>query len=248
MNDTSLIRLKIAVEKTVRPLPARQSCKRRMRQEMLAHLVAVHEQEMARLGDDGAAADEALKRFGDPREVSMQLLTSLRWPDRVGYRLDRIFDPGAGESPAQMAARVFSFMLLGYAALLIVMLPVLLLDGRQYLLIPILRIAVVTSIVAAVLCCLLMTIPVRLGRILYGGHCQRPLISSLPCIALSFAVLPVLAFIADWGATADLTAGVDHLLFSCLISPAAPAIFLLIAKPLFEEIRYRQEWHSLDID
>lgn len=247
MNDTSLTRMKIAVERAVRPLLTRQTCKRRMRQEMLAHLIAVHAQEMKKLGNDEAATDHTLERFGDPQELLSQLQEGLRWWDRVGYRLDEIFEPKPGESTVRLAVRPFMFMLLAYAVILAVMLPILLLQGKQYLLLPIVRMAIVTSIVATVLHCLLITIPIRLGRILYSGRCRRPLVAVLPYVIFSLAVFPLLAFFTFWGLTGDLKASFGHFQFGCLFAPAAPAVFLLMTKPIFEETSHRQEWDSLEI-
>ena len=44
-----------------------------MREELLAHLTAIYEEEKARLHDSAAAISEAKKRFGNPQELSREL-------------------------------------------------------------------------------------------------------------------------------------------------------------------------------
>ena len=49
MKETYLRQLQRTVEQAVRPVRASLSCKRRMREEMLNHLLAVYEQDIRRL-------------------------------------------------------------------------------------------------------------------------------------------------------------------------------------------------------
>ena len=51
MNELTLTQLKIIVERAVRPVRASTARKRKMREELLAHVVGVFEEEGARLGD-----------------------------------------------------------------------------------------------------------------------------------------------------------------------------------------------------
>ena len=52
MNESILTQLKVIVERAVRPVRASTSRKRKMREELLAHVGGVFEEECARLGDD----------------------------------------------------------------------------------------------------------------------------------------------------------------------------------------------------
>ena len=80
MNDVTLKDLKIVVERAVRPVRATLARKRRMREELLAHLVSIFEEEAENLGDDRAALLAAKKRFGDPKELTGQLQETVsRW-------------------------------------------------------------------------------------------------------------------------------------------------------------------------
>jgi hypothetical protein len=73
MNESNLIQMKIIVERAVRPVRASTFRKRNMREELLAHVSGVFEEELARLGDERAALERAALRFGQPAEVMSQL-------------------------------------------------------------------------------------------------------------------------------------------------------------------------------
>jgi hypothetical protein len=95
--------LMVHVERAVRAVRASPARKRRMRQELLAHLTALVEEEKARGGDEGQALARALQRFGDPAGLSRDLEASVprleRWLSRLLFR-------GAGESGLRYAARI----------------------------------------------------------------------------------------------------------------------------------------------
>ena len=73
MNESTLTQLRIIVERAVRPVRASASRKGKMREELLAHVVGVFEEEWARLGDERAAVERTALRFGNPAEVTSQL-------------------------------------------------------------------------------------------------------------------------------------------------------------------------------
>jgi hypothetical protein len=60
MNESTLTQLKIVVERAVRPIRASMSRKRKMREELMAHVSAVFEEEAARLDNEQAATSSAL--------------------------------------------------------------------------------------------------------------------------------------------------------------------------------------------
>jgi hypothetical protein len=122
MNEFSLTQLKIIVERAVRPVRASTLRKREMREELLAHVSGVLEEESAKLGDDGTALERTALRFGNPAEVTALLQESV--PFRDGIR--RLFWEGRpGESTMRTAFRVawvtgtvnvFSFVVALFAA------------------------------------------------------------------------------------------------------------------------------------
>jgi hypothetical protein len=113
MNDVSLKALKVIVERAVGPVRATMARKRRMREELLAHLLAIFDEEAEKLGDEQAALEQAKQRFGDARELTSQLQQAVpRWDrcrsmvESMGYR--------PGESAWHLAAKHFLAMLLIY--------------------------------------------------------------------------------------------------------------------------------------
>jgi hypothetical protein len=102
MNESTLTRLKIIVERAVRPVRASTGRKRKMREELLAHVVGVFEEEVARLGDERAALEQTALRFGSPAEVTSRLQESVPAGDRIA----RFFDGRPGEAALWVPLRV----------------------------------------------------------------------------------------------------------------------------------------------
>ena len=71
------------VERVVRPIRARRPRKDRMRAELLAHLTDIYEEELARLDNDRAAVEQAIRRFGEPEQLRRQLQDSVPFLERV---------------------------------------------------------------------------------------------------------------------------------------------------------------------
>jgi hypothetical protein len=110
MNDVILKELKVVVERVVGPVRATMVRKRRMREELLAHLVAIFAEEAKLSGDEQAALEQAKRRFGDPRELTGQLQQAVpRWDrcrsilENMGYR--------PSEAAWHLAVRHFLVML-----------------------------------------------------------------------------------------------------------------------------------------
>jgi hypothetical protein len=117
MNEANLSELKIVVERAVRPVRATMARKRKMREELLAHLLAIFEEEAEKLGDEQTALDMAKRRFGDPKELSRELQASVSHWDRFGSILENLgYQPT--ESAWHLAAKHFLVMLLIYLLLL----------------------------------------------------------------------------------------------------------------------------------
>jgi hypothetical protein len=102
MNETTVTQLKIIVERAVRPVRASTGCKRKMREELLAHVVGVFEEESAKLGDERAAVERTALRFGNPAEVTSQLQESVSARDAVR----RYWEGRPGEPAWRTAVRL----------------------------------------------------------------------------------------------------------------------------------------------
>jgi hypothetical protein len=91
MNDSTLAQLQAIVERAIQPVRASQSFKRNMREELLAHLIAVFEEEAVRLGDEGLALERTRQRFGNCDELTNQLQESITPAGRLGWIMDRVW-------------------------------------------------------------------------------------------------------------------------------------------------------------
>ena len=82
MNESIHDQLDAIVGCAIRPVSASASRKRMIREELLAHVTAVFDEELARLGDEQAAVNETARRFGIAAELESQLQASVPWLDR----------------------------------------------------------------------------------------------------------------------------------------------------------------------
>ena len=104
MNESTLTQLKILVERAVRPVQSSAVRKWKMREELLAHVVGVFEEE-ARLGDEEAALARTQERFGQAAELTGQLQASVPPSDRAERFFENLFG-GSGQSALRLAARL----------------------------------------------------------------------------------------------------------------------------------------------
>src|SRR5262245_41941943 len=103
MNESTLTQLKVIVERAVRPVRASAARKRKMREELLAHVVGVFEDE-SEFGDQQAALARTQERFGQAAELTGQLQASVPPNDRVERFAENLFG-GSGQSALRLAAR-----------------------------------------------------------------------------------------------------------------------------------------------
>jgi hypothetical protein len=107
--------LMVAVERVVRPMRADPRRKMKMRQELLAHLTNAYEEGKARLGNESLALEEAVRRFGNPTELTRELQASVPFFERVLFThvagtkwavaIDRYMEGKPGESPFRHMVR-----------------------------------------------------------------------------------------------------------------------------------------------
>jgi hypothetical protein len=83
--------LRKLVEQIVRPVRASPSRKRDVREELLAHVIAVFEDECVRLGDQQSALQRTALRFGNPAELSDELQGSISVAGYAGWLLESVF-------------------------------------------------------------------------------------------------------------------------------------------------------------
>jgi ATP-dependent Clp protease ATP-binding subunit ClpC len=102
------------VERAVRPVRAGTLCKRKMREELLAHFAAIYDQEQARHNDSAAALAAAARRFGEPADLAMELQSALPAHERLNHFIERWLMYRAPESAARFSLRMaaHTFLLL----------------------------------------------------------------------------------------------------------------------------------------
>jgi hypothetical protein len=93
------------IERAVRPVHAGTKYKRRIREELLGHLTAIYEEELKTRADPEAALEAAAKRFGDPRELSSHLQTSVRASERRAWHVEQWLGWRAPEPASAMVLR-----------------------------------------------------------------------------------------------------------------------------------------------
>jgi hypothetical protein len=88
MNESTLTKLEALIESAVAPILATRARKRKMREEMLAHLTAIFDEEFVRTGNEADALQTASQRFGEPAELSRQLQATITPLGYVAWFLD----------------------------------------------------------------------------------------------------------------------------------------------------------------
>ena len=246
MNEVTLKELKIVVERAVMPVRASMARKRKIREELLAHLVSVFEEE-ARHGDEQVALEQTKQRFGDPGELTTQLQQAVpRW-DRFA-RLGEAGPYWPGETLPRFAGRITIFTLVLVLAFTLIVLPTLLFVGvRQNDLAVIAYTFLVIDVLTIPLTLVSATdrrnvsslVPRAIGPLLAAGDglwFGFTGIFSRSCLRV--------VLVADRRVCDEFT----HLCFACCFAPLAPGLFAIMARQTGEQLRYCEEWASLAIE
>jgi len=254
MNETVLLKLKVIVERAVRPVKASISRKKKMREELLAHVTGVFEDEMPRCSDETAALIQVEKRFGEPGELSRKLQESVSTIDRFGFLVGQLYKPQAGESLVRRARRfgVISFAIHLILTLPLVVIVYLFLAKSTVLDKGILGI-VLASIAYGGVSFLVTLLSNGLQQTLFGvsgrSLSKGGLLVMLSCFVPVFLPLDIAVAVLPFLSVAD---GVNEG-YAVLraIWPAiilSPLAFVVLAKLISDEKRYVEEWARLQID
>jgi hypothetical protein len=230
MNDVTLTELKIVVERAVRPVRATVYSKRKMREELLAHLVSIFAEEMQEAGDEHAALDQVKRRFGDPRELTGELQQAVSQWDRFLYFIENFICFRAGESMLLHAARVAVLPYMWSAITCLLVLAVLLIRGRQYEIGRVMFGFLAASVVVSGIVFVLTFLAHGLRNALYCDTSRRSIPLAIVLGLLAALLLPVGGFVLSWTASSDVALGYAHFCFLCWFSLVVPVLLLLIAK------------------
>jgi hypothetical protein len=105
MNENVLTQLKVFVERAVRPVRALRRRRMKMREELLAHVSDVFEQEAARSVSVVDALARTQQRFGELAPLTASLQESVPWPERMAATLENYLCQKPGETPLRFALR-----------------------------------------------------------------------------------------------------------------------------------------------
>jgi hypothetical protein len=245
MTDDIHTKLKVLVERAVRPVRASISRKRSMREELLAHVTAIFEEEVEKSGDEGIAFERSTQRFGDPREISNELRSSVpRWNRIQGFLQGGRFEPG--ESSLHFTAKYTLGTVMIYAIAVVGMFAITLLTGNWREFTTTLHIMPVLIAVSAVFVWLLLLFGSKISRALYGSDSERSVRTVIACCLASVLLLPTLVTLIYWGAWLGVPN--STLLLACALAPATPVLVVLMARQMADEVRPDEEWARLDID
>jgi hypothetical protein len=243
MNDSTLTQLKILVERAVRPVRASTPCKRKMREELLAHVLAVFEEEMTKLGDERTALERTGQRFGNAAELTGQLQASVPTSDALAGFMDRLwFLPG--ESALRRAVRR-TLLLIGAFLPMFLLAVWLALRARgsdwpaeAWSLLA----RVLFSVTFLVFGFTYLTEGMR--RALHGPDGRsRP--RSVLIAVVGSLLIPVVVCVLDTGARGW---GLMDVLLILYFACASLGIVVALASENAARLRYHQEWASLPIE
>lgn len=233
MNESTLIQLKIMVERAVRPVRAGSARKRKMREELLAHVVGVFEEE-AKHGDEQAALARTQERFGQASELTGQLQASVpRSEDLFG---------GPGPSALRLAASVAAAL----APLSLIPLGIMIfVHGR-------LPVAPRPPFLWVLLCTAFVAFS---GALLIQGMRQalfgpgRSWLRAGLIAAAAWIVIPVTTLALSLSVTVDLQRSLWEFVVPLLpINVLAPVAVVALVCVLDSAWRHDREWARLDID
>jgi hypothetical protein len=244
MSESTSRQLKILVERAVRPVRASTGSKRKMREELLAHVTAVFEEEVARLADEQAALERTAQRFGNPAELTGQLQESVPALDSIQRFAERLVDwvfVRPRESTLRRAVRYVIGMEVVTLTLLLLFAGLLLLRGvgqwpsdALWYTCPVL---LVCGYMGFTLCLLESSIRRLLGEQTVRSWLRLALVlvgSTAVAVALGFLAYEVSTKVAIW--VSVFTVGL----------PVVPAWAL--AHDFTARKRYDEEWASLQIE
>jgi hypothetical protein len=103
--------LAVVVERIVRPLKMRTQRRWRVRSDLMAHLIAIREEERAAGGDEDAVLERTLARFGEPATLSAEIDGQTTWWEKGSGRFEKIFNRRPRERFELFALRLMVLML-----------------------------------------------------------------------------------------------------------------------------------------
>jgi ATP-dependent Clp protease ATP-binding subunit ClpC len=244
------IELMKIVERVVRPVRASTPWKRRMRDELFAHLTGIYEQEVARLKSPALALEQAARRFGEPAELTGELECALPAYERFSRLIERWMLYRAPESAARYSLRLATntFWLLA-GCLGLVMFGVVLVYGW---------IAAVQTLASVFAAILFLTPPmqfvivlalIKMRDAMWGAFGSRKSLGHVFAYSLVIAAAAQLYLMGvATVARLDFGAGIEAARVSGMIGVISAIAFLALAYVTGRDTIRDTKWALLDIE
>lgn len=244
VSDEIVTKLKVLVERAVRPVRASGSRKGQMREELLAHVTAIFEEEVEQFGDEQIAVERTRQRFGDPRELSTELQRSVPFWDRAQRFLQVQLKSGTWSLPlAATSALLAVIVTLGYFLFTCL---IIFIAGEPSDFATTLPAIPANAATSAAFGFLVLPFASRISRALYGSDSERSVPRTLHYCLASLPICPLLLILIYGGlGLLDLTSA---LLLGSVIAPAIPVLLVVYARGIADLIRLDEEWATLEIE
>jgi hypothetical protein len=234
MNEAILTRLKTVIERAVRPIRASVTWKLKRREELLAHVSAVFEEEAARLADENLALERTEQRFGSPTELTLELQASVPPNDRVTAFLEEAIGTTHALSWRHAVGGALIALLPGAAAF-----AGILVHGRTW------EWPIGAGMIVFAFAWLMLT---AAGRDALFGPRGRSWLKVAICGAASWALIPCFTFALCLTFTGDWRSSLADGALLLPVGLVAPAVLACFSCALAVNLRARLEWESLQID
>ena len=248
MNESTITPLKIIVERVVRPVRATTHRKRKMREELLAHVTAVFEEE-AKLHEESAALARTAVRFGDVGELTRQLQAALPASQAWAYAVESFVGITTPEPVWRRALRYAVAVVVFCTCFLAVFIPIMGLTTGLWS--EWLTLAWLPSILApvwtATMIFFMTLLEYGMRQALFGeGGRSWPRAIIISLLAWLFVPCLVVTWLLALGE--GFLASLHYTLPLFLPGVLAPFNLVVIVTALIPEIRYINEWASLPIE
>jgi hypothetical protein len=237
----------VHVERIVRPIVARDGRKDRMREELLAHLLAHFEQDETRTVDEDAARRKAIASLGDPVLLRNELQDSVSGMDRFKARIERLFNWHAPEAAWRYTLRAGTsvgalFVLLSPFAVV----PFLAFDEAAGLVA--LRLILLMGLLTGLDVFLLGFLYFKIrDNLLSAFGIKRSWIRIAAYVLASAAVVEGSLLLFLWTTTGELVGNLSLLLGRSLVAFALPLTAVLVAWARGPAELRHTVWECLDI-
>jgi hypothetical protein len=240
-------KLRTAVERAVRPLRATFARKRVLREELLAHLVSVFEEEEQRGVDPDEALSRTLVRFGEPRALAHELQTTIpRW-NRGLSRLQFVPRP-SDLTPLGMLRAMLIITAVFYSLALTIVYVLRLVHSpprQPDVLLYGMSVMAVSSIVFFFP---FQLVAERLGQLSLERKFTLSW-RSAGLLLIAAATFPLWITSVYWSLTGEVVSGLRVLLPAYFAGPiVGPMLAVVQGRRFVQDNRYLLEWSELEVD